>query len=126
MQQAKVLLRNMRDVDTINLAGETALCLSMKRRSRNWLSQSLIDSGVRLLLSKLGIEMGLKLDVSFNGVSYLNCYMRQGSNTLTKRLGHYAKDPQDSVMIFSERPLVVLQSLLQDPESLDLNDLSWL
>ena len=90
VQLANILLRNMRDVDTVNLAGVTALCLTIREMYGNWLSQSLIDSGARLLVSKPGFEIRLELVPSVCGhLSLIYCHLRQGSNTLTKRLGDY-------------------------------------
>lgn len=127
IQLAKILLRSMRDVDTVNFAGETALGLSTKRTGGNWLCQALIASGARLLLSKPGIEIGLRLERSATVYrSILNCYLRQGSNTLTKRLGDYEKDSQDSVVLVDKPGIGVLGRLVWNPELLDLKDGSWL
>lgn len=120
----EILLRNMRDVDTVNLAGETALGLSIKEgESGNW---TLIASGARLLLNKQGIKIGLNFEESSDGhMSVLNCYLRQGSNTLTRRLVEHERDGQDSLAQLNSHSIGVLRHLLRDPESIDLNDSCW-
>ena len=124
-QQIKVanpLLRSMNDVNTVNLAGETALYISMQSSSQNWLSQSLIDSGARLLVKKPGIEIGLDVERDSNTrLSNLNYYLRQGSNTSTKRLGDYQEYGRYSIDQLEGRLFGVLRRLLRNPESLDLN-----
>ena len=128
IQLAKILLRSMRVVDTVNFAGETALGLSAKRISGNWLCQALIASGARLLLSRPGIEIGLYLEQSATGhLSVLNCYLRLNSKTLTKRLGDYEKDSQKNMFSLPHNHhwTGVLRRLLCNLESLDLKDGSW-
>lgn len=123
IQLAKILLRSMRDVDTVNFAGETALGLSAKRISGDWLCQALIASGARLLLSRPGIEIGLDLEPSATGgLSILNCYLRQNSKTLTKRLGFYEKNGRDSIAPLINHWTGVLRSLLRNLELVDVKD----
>ena len=122
---AKILSRRMRDVDTVNLAGRTALGVSMEQESKDWLSGSLFDSGARLLLRIPHIEIGLDLERSCTGyMSILTFCLRQGSNTLTKTLGYYGQDPQDRIIKFHKAPTALLRHFLRDPESLDLKDMS--
>ncbi|KAK0517484.1 hypothetical protein JMJ35_000639 [Cladonia borealis] len=115
LQLATILLRSTRDVDMVNFAGETALGLSMKKgESGYWLSQSLIDSGARLLVSKPAIELRLELE-QFSGHLYvLNCHVRRDSNAWTKSLGYYEKDDQDSLARLNSRSLGELRQLLRD------------
>ena len=117
---ANLLLKSMRDVDAVNCAGRTALGVSVKKESNEWLSKPLIDSGSRLLLRKPHIELGLNLHQSSGGdLFYLNCYVRQGSDTSIKGLGNYPEDfYDDEVGLLA--PMVKLQRLLWDLESLDL------
>ena len=122
---ARLLSNNMRDVDTVNFAGRTALGVSMEQRSSKWLSEPLIDSGSRLLLRRPHLELRLSLHQSSDSdVSYLDFYVRQGSNMSIKRLGNYPEDFYDDELGYWT-PMVELGHLLQDPESLDLNDGSW-
>ena len=125
IQLANLFLKNMRDVDTVNFAGRTALGVSVEKESSEWLSKPLIDSGSRLLLRRPHLELGLNLHQSSDSdLSYVDCYVRQGSNTSIKELGNYPEDFYDDE--FGLRaPMVKLRRLLRDPESLDLNDGSW-
>ena len=126
IQLVGTLLRNMGDIDTINSAGETATGLSIERGKGDWLSQLLIGSGARLLLSKPSIRISLDFDDFFHMHKPLFTYhVWQGYNTFTKRLRLYAKDPQGNMMIIPERPMSVLRYLLQDPGLVDLNDDFW-
>ena len=129
MHMVNILLRSMRDIDTINFDGKTALCLSIQSVIGNDITQSLVDcstrlllsqlligSGARLLLSKPGIEIGLTLDESSNEHLFiLDFYLRRGSNTLTQRIGKYEKD--DSIVGLDNLSIDVLRRLLRDPES---------
>ena len=120
-QLAKILLRNMtRDVDTVNFTGKTALGLSMERRSRGCLKRSLVDYGARLLLSRPGIEIRFRLEESSGAhLSVLKCYLRHGSNTVTKILGDYEKDGQKSIVpLDNPWTEVVLRGLLANPQLL--------
>lgn len=127
IQLANILLRSMRDINTVNIAGMTALGVSAKRKSINWaLSQSLIESGVCLVLRRPGIEMGLVFKGSSTGhPPILNFYLRQGSNMLTKRLVYYPNDGQDRTIRHDMPSTDVLYRLLWDPESLDQAEISW-
>ena len=128
IQLANLLLKSMRDVDTVNLAGRTALGVSVAKESSEWLSKPLIDSGSRLLLKRPHLELGLNLyqSSSEDGEKFhLVCYARQGSDTSIKGLGKYPEDFYDDE--FGLRaPMVKLRRLLRDPQWLDLNDGSWL
>ena len=125
IQLAKLLLKSMRNVDTVNFDGRTALGVSVEMESSEWLSKPLIDSGSRLLLRKPHIELGLHLHQSSGGgLFYLGCYVRQDSDTSIKGLENYSEDFYDDE-IGLRIPMVKLSRLLRDPESLNLNDGSW-
>ena len=126
IQLAKILLRSMRDIDTVNIAGETALCLSIRGKSANGLIQLLVGSGARLILSQPGIEIGLSHDVSFDGhLFFLNFHLRQDSETFTKRLGIYETVGRDGIVRLDNLSIGRLRRLLRDPESMNLDDGSW-
>ena len=126
LQLATILLRSTKDVDTINLAGDTALGLSIKRRCGISLIQSVFDSGGRLLLTKTEIKLRFEIDGSSAAYgSFLTCHLRRGDHVLTIRVNNYYKADQDSPHVLSPSSIGVLRGLLQDPESIDVNDGSW-
>ena len=111
---ANILLRSMRDADIVNLAGETALCISIQSQSCRLLSLSLINSGACLLVRKPGIEVRVELEHSPTGLpSVLNCHVRRDSDAWTKRVGFYEKNTQDSLARINSRSLGELRQLLR-------------
>ena len=115
LQLATILLRSTRDVDTVNLAGETALGLSLKKGESGKLSQSLIDSGARLLVSRPAIELHLELEHISGFLSFLKCHVRRNSTAWTeKRLGYWHQVDQDSLARLNSRSLGELRQLLWD------------
>ena len=121
LQLATILLRNTRDVDTINYAGETAFGLSIKRRCGVSLIQSVFASGGRLLLTKPGTKIRFQLDKSSDAYgSFLTCRLRQGDDMFTMRVGTYDKGDHDSPHLLNRGSIRSLRRLLQDPESLYL------
>ena len=118
IQMANFLAKSMRDVEVVNFAGKTALGVSVEKGSSEWLGKPLIDSGSRLLLRRPHLELGLNLHQSSDSdVSYLDCYVRQGSNTSIKKLGNYPEDFYDD-KFGHWAPMVKLRRLLRDAESL--------
>lgn len=116
IQLANLLSEKMKDVDTVNSAGRTALGVSVEKGSSKWLIKPLIDSGSRLLLRKPHIELGLNLHQPPGGdLFYLDCYARRGSDTSIKRLGNYPEFFNDNPSILGLR-MDILRRWLQDPE----------
>ena len=116
IQLANLLSKGMRDVDTVNSAGRTALGVSVENGSSKWLIKPLIDSGSRLLLRKPHIELGLKLHQPPSGdLFYLDCYARRGSDTSFKRLGNYPEYFNDNPSILGSR-MDILRRWLRDPK----------
>ena len=125
IQLANLLLKSMRDVDTVNLAGRTALGVSVEKKFSEWLCKPLVDSGSRVLLKKPHLELGLNLhQYSNSDLFYLDCYVRQGSDTSIKRLGNYPEYFNDDPSELWPR-MDILRRWVRDPGSLDLNDGSW-
>ena len=121
IQLANLLSKSMRNVDTVNVAGRTALGVSVEKGSSEWLSKPLIDSGSRLLLRTPLIELGLILH---QAPFHLECYAQQGSDTSIRTVAYYPEYVGDNPSGLGRR-MDILQPLLRDPESLDLNDGSW-
>ena len=126
LQLAKMLLRSTRDVDTINIAGETALGLAINSRCVVSLIQLIFASGGRLLMAYPEIKLRFEIDGSSAAYgSFLTCHLRRGDHVLTIRVNNYYKADQDSPHVLSPSSIGVLRGLLQDPESIDVNDGSW-
>lgn len=127
LQLATILSRSTRDVDTINFAGDTALGLSIKRRCGVSLIQSVFASGGRLLLTKPETKLRFEIDGSSAAYgSFLTCHLRRGDHVLTIRVDTCYNGDQNSPDILNPSSIGVLRGLLQDPESIDVNDGSWL
>ena len=126
IQLAKILLRTMRDVDTINFAGRTALGVSVENESSKRLVWALFKSDARLLQKKPGIEIGLDIERSSpKRMPVLTCHLRQDSNTWTKRLGCFQDGNEKCTYGLWEHAIFILRCLLRDPELFYLEDHSY-
>ena len=115
IQLANLLLQNMRNVDTVNFAGRTALGVSVDKGCSEWLSKPFIDSGSRLLLRKPRIELGLNLHQCSSGdLFHLDCYSRKDSDPSIQRLGNYPEHFNDNPSELGPR-MDILRRWLRDP-----------
>ena len=130
IESANILLRSMKDVDTVNFAGKTALGVLVKNDRGHRLAGRLLQSGARLLQKRQGVEIGLDIDrSSVEHLSLVSFYLQRGPNTFTKEFGYLLEDPdKDSYRLhrLHRFPLVDLRRLLSDPpESFELENRSW-
>ena len=123
---AEILMEIMKDIDTVNFAGRTALGVLVENEDGDRLVCELIQSGARLLRRSQGVEIGLDIERSPNErLSFVTCHLRRGLNTFTKRFGYLLEDPNEGSYRLRRFPLVDLRRLLRNLESFDLEDGSW-
>ena len=123
IQLVKFLVRSRRDVDTVNLAGRTALGVSVENESSKHLVWALFMSGARLLQKRPGIEIHLDIDrPSPKCLPVLTCHLRQDSNTWTKRLGCFNEGHKADIYGLWEHAIFILRYLLRNPDLFYLED----